>query len=102
MKLLVALALAALAGCSQPAMVRVEADEAVEGATLVLNGRSAPLIKNVDGAYWGKWNGGDADGLIEVRFAVGATAVCRVGYLSSGMGVQEFRIDRRQCRQVAT
>lgn len=89
-----------LVACSRPVMFRVESDEVINDGILTLNGHSARLMKNVDGAYWAKWNGADADGRITVSFPDGGHASCRVGYITNGMGTQQFAIANRQCVQV--
>ena len=86
-----------LSGCSPPVMFKMEVDEPITGGELILNGRSARLMKNVDGAYWGKWNGADADGEMVVHYSDGATARCRIGYATRGMEIQTYRIQHRQC-----
>ena len=91
-----------LSACSPPVMFRVDVDEQVKGGTLTLNGNSADLMKNLDGNYWAKWNGSDADGDIRIVFPDGQTTTCHVGYVTQGMGIQEFEIRHRQCEQVAT
>ena len=91
-----------LSSCSSPVMFRVDVDEKIEGGTLTLNGKSADLMKNVDGDYWAKWNGSDADGEIKIVFPDGKTTTCRIGYVTPGVGIQEFAVRHRQCEQVAT
>lgn len=89
-----------LAACSPPVLFAVDVDEPIEGGTLTLNGHSARLASNVDGAYWATWDGSDADGQIEVRFADGSTTHCPVGYVTNGMTeVQRYRVKARKCRQ---
>ncbi len=88
-----------LAGCSSPVMFRVEVDEAISGGELTLNGNSARLMKNIDGAYWAKWNGSDADGDIVVHFVDGADVKCMVGYVTRGYGTQTFVVRQRKCEQ---
>lgn len=90
---------AILGGCSQPAMFAVDVDEKIEDGTLVLNGKSAALFHNVDGAYWGKWNGSDASGRIDVRYPDGTLVYCRVGYVTQGMEPQRFTVRHRKCTQ---
>lgn len=102
MRQLLFLPIILLCACSPPVMFRVDVDERLDGGTLTLNGNSAPLLKNVDGAYWAKWNGADADGEIRIVFTDGASTICRVGYVTQGMGVQKFAVKNRQCEQVAT
>ncbi|MGE3692861.1 MAG: hypothetical protein AB7F98_15915 [Novosphingobium sp.] len=81
-------------------MFRVQVDEPVVGGVLVLNGHSAKLMHNVDGAYWAKWNGSDASGTVEVQYPDGSKTICQVGYVTHGMiEPQEFVIERRKCHQ---
>jgi hypothetical protein len=81
-------------------MFRVIVDEPIVGGDLTLNGRSAHLMHNVDGAYWAKWTGSDASGQIVIRYADGANTTCRVGYVTRGMTeIQDFEITRRECEQ---
>ena len=89
-----------LAGCSWPVMFRVEVDEPITGGKLTLNGKSAALMKNVDGAYWAKWNGSDAAGEVEVRYPDGSTATCQIGYVTHGMGIQTIQVRRRHCEWI--
>ena len=101
MKRLVILAAAGLlVSCSPPVMFSVAADEPIERGKLTLNGNSVELMKNVDGAYWAKWNGSDAHGTIEIVYPDGAVVTCRVGYVTQGMGIQEFSVQDRQCEHV--
>ena len=87
--------------CAPPVMFRVDVDEPIQVGTLTLNGRSAELMKNVDGAYWGKWNGSDAAGQIEIMFADRKSATCRIGYVSHGITkIQQFEVKKRVCNQV--
>ncbi len=89
-----------LSSCSPPVMFRVDSDEAIINGTLTLNGQAAALTKNLDGAWWGKWNGSDADGTIRIVYSDGAATMCRIGYVTHGMtDVQRFTIRRRQCTQ---
>lgn len=78
-------------------MFAVAVDEPIKGGMLTLNGRSAALIHNVDGAYWGKWTGPDADGRIEIRYPDGAVVHCALGYVTPGMEAQRFSVTRRVC-----
>jgi len=78
-------------------MFRVDVDEEIVGGNLILKGRSARLIKNIDGAYWVKWNGGDAGGRIDIVYPDGRNISCRVGYVTHGMGVQRFSVKKRLC-----
>jgi len=89
-----------LEGCALPTMFSVSVDEPVKGGTLTLNGRSANLIHNIDGAYWAKWNGSDASGTIRVIFPDGKSTICRIGYVTPGMGIQRFEVLNRRCNQV--
>lgn len=90
-----------LAGCSPPVLFAVEVDEPIAGGSLTLNGHSAKLMRNVDGVYWAKWSGSDADGRIDVAFADGASASCRVGYVTRGMTeVQRFSVKARKCQKL--
>jgi hypothetical protein len=82
-------------------MFRVDVDEPIEHGKLTLNGNSADLMKNLDGAYWAKWSGSDARGTIEIVFPDGGATTCRVGYITNGMGVQDFSIRNRRCEQEA-
>jgi hypothetical protein len=96
-----ALAALLLVGCSPPVMFSVEADEPITGGELTLNGKSARLMKNVDGAYWAKWNGADADGFIIVHYGDRSSARCRIGYVTSGMtDIQQFKVTGRTCVQI--
>ena len=88
-----------LTSCSLPVMFSVAVDEPVLRGKLTLNGNSADLVKNFDGAYWAKWNGSDAAGTIDVVFPDGAVVTCRVGYVTQGMGVQAFSIHDRHCER---
>lgn len=103
MRLFAAVTMASsLTACSPPIMFSMEVDEDIAGGTLTLNGASASLMRNVDGAYWAKWNGSDASGTIEVVYPDGAKAVCEVGYVTRGMGdVQKYAVVDRKCRAVA-
>jgi hypothetical protein len=90
-----------LMACSPPVMFRVEVDEPIDGGTLTLNGNSAALIKNADGAYWAKWDGSDASGRIEIVYPDGTKAVCTVGYVTNGLlEIQNFVVTDRQCNAV--
>lgn len=87
-----------LAACSPPVMFSVSVDEPVEGGRLVLNGRSAEFMQNVDGNYWEKWDGADADGQIEIRYPDGAMTTCQISYVTNGMlEVQQFVVTDRRC-----
>ena len=91
-----------LASCSPPVLFAVEVDEPIKGGVLTLNGHSAKLMRNIDGRYWAKWDGPDADGRIDVKFVDGASASCRVGYVTNGMtDVQRFRIFARKCEPLS-
>jgi hypothetical protein len=91
-----------LSGCSVPVMFSVSVDEEIRGGTLTLNGKRAPLMRNVDGAYWAKWEGSDASGTIEVVFPDGGKAVCEIGYVTHGMtDVQAYEVIDRTCTAVA-
>ncbi|MCW2337298.1 hypothetical protein M2337_001531 [Sphingobium sp. B2D3A] len=81
-------------------MFRVDVDETIIGGELVLNGNAARLMKNVDGAYWAKWTGGDASGEIIIRYPDKKSAVCRIGYVTSGMDIREFVVRHRICEQM--
>ena len=83
-------------------MFRVYVDEPVAGSTLTLNGQSARLMNNVDGAYWAKWNGADAHGRIDITYPDGGKATCRIGYVTSGMGIQNVSVRRRVCTWTPT
>ncbi len=97
-----ALLMFSLSGCSVPVMFSVSVDEEVSGGTLTLNGKRAPLMRNVDGAYWAKWDGSDASGTIEVVYPDGTKAVCEIGYVTHGMtDVQKYAVIDRQCTAVA-
>ena len=88
-----------VSSCSMPVMFRVDVDEQIVGGTLILNGHSAHLMKNVDGAYWGKWNGSDASGRIEISYSDGGKATCTVGYVTPGMSeIQSFSVTHRVCQ----
>ena len=90
-----------LASCSSPVLFAVEVDEPIKGGVLTLNGKSAKLMRNIDGRFWAKWDGSDADGSVDVTFVDGASASCRVGYVTNGMtDVQAFRIIARRCEPV--
>ena len=90
-----------LSACSPPVMFSVSVDEEIRGGTLTLNGASAPLMHNIDGAHWAKWDGSDASGRIEVVFPDGAVTVCEIGYVTHGMlEVQAFAVVDRQCSQL--
>ena len=78
-------------------MFRVEVDEPIAAGSLSLNGNSARLMKNVDGAYWAKWNGSDASGRIDIVYPDGGKAFCRIGYVTQGMGTQTLSIRNRVC-----
>ena len=96
--LLAGFTLAFVAGCSRPVMFRVQVDEAVLGGKLTLNGNSARLIKNVDGAYWAKWDGNYASGEILVEYPDGATVKCQIDHVTHDMTeIQDFRILQRRC-----
>jgi|GEM_PF-1132170 len=93
-----AFALILLSSCSPPQMFRVEVDEPVTRATLTLNGASAGMMKNVDGAYWAKWNGSDASGKIDIVFPDGGIVSCKIGYVTSGLTeVRTFVMRGRKC-----
>lgn len=94
--------LLSLSGCSVPVMFSVTVDEEVSGGALTLNGKRAPLMRNVDGAYWAKWDGPDASGKIEFVFPDGAKAVCEIGYVTRGMtDVQRYAVIDWECTAVA-
>ena len=86
--------------CSLPVMFRVEVDEQVVGGRLFLNEKSARLMRNADGAYWGKWTGSDASGRIEIDYPDGSVVVCKIGYVTHGLEIQDFQIRKRNCLQV--
>ena len=89
--------------CSEPVMFSVNVDEQIVGGTLILNGRSARLMKNLDGAYWAKWNGSDASGRIEILYPDGGSITCNVGYVTNGMrDIQMFSVTDRVCQQVTS
>jgi hypothetical protein len=90
----------AASACSPPVMFSVDVDEPISGGTLTLNGASARLMKNIDGAYWGIWNGADASGTIEVLYPGGQRASCSVGYVTPGMSIQTYTIRNRKCQGV--
>ncbi|MBU7580973.1 MAG: hypothetical protein KAF27_10970 [Porphyrobacter sp.] len=95
------LLLTGLSACSPPVIFSVSVDEDIRSGTLTLNGASAPLMRNVDGAHWAKWDGSDASGTIRIVFPDGATAVCEVGYVTHGMmDVQTYVVADRVCSQV--
>lgn len=101
MRFVAALLMLSLPGCSIPVMCSVTVDEEVSGGTLTLSGKSARLMRNVDGAYWARWDGSDASGTIEVVYPDGAKAVCEVGYVTHGMtDVQAYAVVDRQCAAV--
>ena len=103
MAIALVLAMLLIESCSLPVMFRVEVDEAIDHGTLTLNGRSVGLMKNVDGAYWAKWNGSDASGQIDIVFTDRAGASCAVGYVTHGISdIQQFLVRRRRCMQVFT
>jgi hypothetical protein len=83
-------------------MFRVYVDEPIATGTLTLNGHSARLMANVDGAYWAKWNGADAGGQIEIRYRDGGEAFCHIGYVTNGMGIQTVRVRKRVCSWTPT
>jgi hypothetical protein len=83
-------------------MFAVDVDEPIAGGTLTLNGRSARLKKNMDGRYWAKWNGSDADGKIDILYPDGGKASCRIGYVTHGMSIQNFSVSKRICRWTLT
>lgn len=90
-----------LTSCSPPVMFAVDVDEPISGGALILNGNSAGLMKNIDGAYWAKWSGSDASGSIVVRYPDGAKTTCSVGYVTHGMSdIQRFEIKKRICEQL--
>ncbi len=90
--------LLSLAACSPPVMFSVSVDEPVEGGRLVLNGRSADLMQNVDGNYWAKWDGADAHGQIEIQYPDGTMTACEIGYVTNGLqNVQQFAVTDRTC-----
>ena len=83
-------------------MFSVSVDEDVSGGTLTLNGKRAPLMHNIDGAYWAKWDGSDASGVIEIVYPDGAKVVCEIGYVTRGMtDVQRYEVIDRHCNAVA-
>ncbi|MFM7405058.1 MAG: hypothetical protein ACKO1N_13430 [Erythrobacter sp.] len=101
MRIAAALFLFSLSGCSIPVMFSVTVDEELSGGTLTLNGSSAPLMRNIDDAYWAKWEGSDASGTIEVVYPDGAKTVCEVGYVTHGMtDEQAYAVVDRQCTAV--
>jgi uncharacterized protein YfaP (DUF2135 family) len=82
-------------------MFSVTVDEEVAGGTLTLNGNSAPLMRNIDGAYWAKWDGSDASGTIELVYPDGDKTVCEIGYVTHGMtDVQTYSVVDRQCTAI--
>jgi hypothetical protein len=83
-------------------MFAVDVDEPIAGGTLTLNGRSARLMKNIDGAYWAKWGGADANGRIDILYPDGGKASCGIGYVTNGMGIQRASIEKRVCSWTPT
>lgn len=95
-------ALAMLIACSPPVMFRVEVDEPANGGTMTLNGNSADLMTNIDGALWARWESSDASGEILIRYPDGDTTTCQIGYVTHGLHeIQQFRVVDRDCEQVA-
>lgn len=101
--IVLALLMPLLAACQQPVMFSVSVDEPVKGGRLILNGKSANLMRNVDGHYWAKWNGADASGRIDIEFPDGSIASCRIGYVTNGMlEIQHYAVTDRLCAPVAS
>ena len=96
-RVLAALALCGAASCSSPVKFNVHVDEPVEGGTLTLNGSTVRLMKNGDGVYWAKWHGADASGRIDIDFLDGSRTTCPIGYVTNGMGIQQFTVSRHVC-----
>ena len=96
----IALGLALLS--SPPVTFKIEIDEPIAAGTLTLNGQSARLIKDVDGTYRAEWDGGDADGRIDLIYPDGGRSSCHIGYLTHSMGPQSVLVRKRVCRWTPT
>lgn len=93
---------ALLAGCTMPPMFSVEVDEPIAGGRITLNGGSAKLMKNLDGAYWAKWREVVAEGDMVVTFADGKTASCKIAYVpGTSPQRQAYAIRDRKCVRLA-
>lgn len=89
---------ALLSGCSMPPMFSVAVDEPIVGGRVTLNGGSAPLMKNLDGAYWAKWREVAAEGEMVVTFADGKTASCKITYVpGTSPQRQAYAVRHREC-----
>lgn len=95
------LVVALLSGCNIPPMFSVAVDEPILEGSITLNGGSAPLMKNLDGAYWAKWREVAAEGAMVVTFADRKTASCPIAYVpGSSPQRQAYAIRDRQCRRL--
>lgn len=92
------LMVALLAGCSVPPMFSVAVDEPIVDGRMTLNGASARLMKNLDGAYWAKWREVPGKGEIVVFYADGTSASCKIAYIPGTTPQhQAFAIHNRKC-----
>ena len=90
-----------VSSCATPPMFAVEVDEPIKSGTITLNDGSAPLIKNLDGAYWAKWTERDAKGKIVVLFPDGTETSCEISYaVGKSPQMQRFKVVFRQCMQI--
>jgi hypothetical protein len=92
---------ALLAGCGMPPMFSVAVDEPIIDGLITLNGGSAKLIKNLDGAYWAKWREKAAEGELMVVFTDGKRASCKIEYAPGNSPQrQAFAIRNRKCARL--
>ena len=93
--------LALLAGCPMPPMFSVAVDEPIVDGRMTLGGASAPLMKNLDGAYWAKWRDEAAEGELVVIFADRKTVSCKIAYVPGGSAQhQAYAIRNRKCSRL--
>jgi hypothetical protein len=84
-----------------PPMFSVAVDELVIDGRITLNGGSAKLMKNLDGAYWAKWREKVAEGELKVVFADGKSASCKIAYVPGRSPQrQAFAIRNRKCARL--
>ena len=83
------------------ATLTVEADEPIQDALLVLNGKKIAAERVSQSSFAADWNGGEASGEFRLRFRDGAQTICFIGYLEgSSFYDQEYKVIDRQCEPV--
>ena len=99
MKHKVLFAAALLTGCAlDRATIKVDADEPVESARLVLNGEEIEVKRESSKSFVSTWSGGEASGELAVIMKYGTEVVCSVGYIEgSAFYREEFAISNRRC-----